>query len=167
MGRVWSHQVFVQKAAERHHEAKPKSEVCGDQKGADGEGHPGQARLQGQVCCARVTVDKGHIRTGAPTGSTDAFFITLAAAAKVGLDYNGFDAQSAYLQPDGIERLLLLRMPHKNQPLATKPGQVFVATGSMCGTWDAGHAWYDHSKKVLDAAGFVGSRQGQGLYHLH
>ena len=78
-----------------------------------------------------------------------------------------FDAQSAYLQSDGIERLLLLRMPHKNPPPGTKPGQVFVATGSIYGTRDAGRAWYEHSKKVLEAAGFVESRLEQGLYYLH
>ena len=58
-------------------------------------------------------------------------------------------------------------MPHKNPPLGTKPGQVFVATGSICGTRDAGRAWYEYSKKVLEAAGFVESRLEQGLYHLH
>ena len=57
--------------------------------------------------------DKGYIRTDAPTGSRDAFFMTLSAAAQDGWDLNVFDAQSAYLQSDGIERLLLLRMPHK------------------------------------------------------
>ena len=61
--------------------------------------------------------DKGHIRTDAPTGSRNAFFMTLAAAAKVGWDYTRFDAQSAYLQSDGIEGLLLLRMPHKKTSL--------------------------------------------------
>ena len=34
-------------SAERHHEAKPRSENRGNQKGVHGEGHPGQARLQG------------------------------------------------------------------------------------------------------------------------
>ena len=88
--------------------------------------------------------------------------MTLSAAAQNGWDYNVFDAQSAYLQSDGIERLLLLRMPHKNPPPGAKPGQVFVATGSIYGTRDAGRAWNEHSKKVFEAAGFV----EQGLYHL-
>ena len=46
--------------------------------------------------------DKGYIRTDAPTGSRDAFFMTLSAAAQSGWDYSVFDAQSAYLQSDGI-----------------------------------------------------------------
>ena len=67
-----------------------------------------KARLVVQGC----QEDKGHIRTDAPTGSRDAFFMTLSAAAQSGWDYSVFDAQSAYLQSDGIKRLLLLRMPH-------------------------------------------------------
>ena len=53
-------------------------------------------------------------------------------------------------------------MPHKNPPLGTKPGQVFVATGSIYGTIDAGRAWYEHKE-----AGFAESRLEQGLYYLH
>ena len=57
--------------------------------------------------------------------------MTLAAAAQDGWDHNVIDAQSAYLQSDGMERLLLLRMSPKNPLLGTRPGQVFVATGSI------------------------------------
>ena len=115
-------------------------------------------------CKARLVVqgcqeDKGYIRTDARTGSRDAFFMTLSVAAQSGWDYSVFDAQSAYLQSDGIKRLLLLRMPHTNPPPGTKPGQVFVATGSIYGT--------RHSKEVLETAGFVESRLEQGLYYLH
>ena len=92
--------------------------------------------------------------------------MTLSAAAQSGWDNSVFDAQSAYLQSDGIERQLLLRMPHKNPPPGTKPTQVFVASGSIYGTRNAGRAWYEHSKKVLEAAGFVESRLEQGLYYL-
>ena len=53
---------------------------------------------------------------------------------------------------------LLLRMPHKIPTPGTKPKQVFVATGSIHETRDAGRAWYEHSKKVLEAEGFVVSR---------
>ena len=112
-----------------------------------------KARLVVQGC----QEDKDYIRTHAPTGSRDAFFMTLSAAAQDGWNYNVFDAQSAYFQSDGIERLLL---QHKNPPPGTKPGQVFVATGSIYGTRDAGRAWYEHSKTVLEAAGFVESKPG-------
>ena len=127
--RVQSHEVPVQEAAERHHEAKPRPENRGN--------HPGQARLQSSTVVQGCQEDKSYIRTDAPTGSRDAFFMTLSAAAQIGWDYSVFDAQSAYLQSDGIERLLLLRMPHKNPPAGTKPGQVFVAAGSIYGARDA------------------------------
>ena len=68
-----------------------------------------KARMVVQGC----QEDRGYIRTDAPTGSRDAFFMTLSAAAQSGWDYSVFDAQSAYLQSDGIKRLFLLRMPHK------------------------------------------------------
>ena len=55
----------------------------------------------------------------------------------------------------------------KNPPPGTKPGEVFVATGSIYGMRDAGRAWYEHSKKVLEAAGFAESRLEQCLYYLH
>ena len=81
--------------------------------------------------------------------------MTLPAAAQSGWDYSVFDAQSTYFQSDGIKRLLLLRMPHENPPPGTKPGQVFVATGSIYGTRDAGRA------------GFAESRLEQCLYYPH
>ena len=121
-----------------------------------------KARLVVQGC----QEDKGYIRTDAPTGSRDAFLMTLSAAGQSGWDYNVFDAQSAYLHSDGIKRLLLLRMHHENPSLGTNPGQVFVATGSIYGMRDVGRAWYEHSKKVLEAAGFVESRPEQGLHFL-
>ena len=132
--------------------------------GVYGEGHPGQARQQGPVGCARVSRRQGLHQDRC---AHYAFFMTISVAAQDGWDYNVFDAQSAYLQSDGIERLLLLRMPHKNQPPGTKPGQVFVATGSICGTRDAGRAWHEHIKKVLEVAGSPESRLEQGLHYLH
>ena len=91
----------------------------------------------------------------------------LSEAAQSGWDYSVLHAQSAYLQSDGIKRLLLLRMPHKNPTPGSKARQVFVATDSIYGMRDAGRAWYEHSKKVLEAAGFAESRLEQGLYYLH
>ena len=124
--------------------------------GADGEGHPKQARLQGQISRARVSRGtRGYTGPMRPRDRETRFFMTLSAVNNV------FDAQSAYLQSDGIERLLLLRIPYKkNPPLGTKPGQVFVATGSIHGTRDAGCAWYEHSKQVLEAAGCRGVESG-------
>ena len=90
------------------------------------EGKQGyKAKLVVQGC----QEDKGYIRTNAPTEASDAFFMTLAAAAQDGWDCNGFDAQSACLQSDGIEKPLLLRMPHTNQSPGTKPTRV------CCSDW--------------------------------
>ena len=78
--------------------------------------------------------DKTYIRSDAPTGSRDAFFLTLAFGSQKGWNITSFDAQSAYLQSDGITRLLLIRMPWQSPPPGTQPGQVLVATGSI-------HVW--------------------------
>ena len=57
--RVRSHEVLVQKAAERHHEAKPRPENRGHQMVLHGEDHPGQARLQGSTGRSRVSRGQG------------------------------------------------------------------------------------------------------------
>ena len=44
---------------------------------------------------------------------------------------------------------------------------MFVAIDSIFGTRGVGRAWYEHSKNVLGAAGFVQSRLEQGLSYLH
>ena len=111
-----------------------------------------KARLVVQGC----QEDKGYIRTDAPTGSRDAFFTTLSAAAQNGWVYNVFDAQLAYVQSDGIERLLLLRMPHKNPLHGTKPVQVFDATvtstarqcSRLLGSWSQG--WNNAFTSCMD-----------------
>eukprot|EP00959_Pyramimonas_sp_CCMP1952_P002908 60195-Pyramimonas_sp.AAC.1 len=41
--------------------------------------------------------NKSHIRTDAPTGSRDALYLTLAAAAQSGWDLTSYDAMTAYL----------------------------------------------------------------------
>ena len=49
----------VQEAAERHHETKPRPENRGNQMDVHGEGHPGQARLQGSTARSRVSRGQG------------------------------------------------------------------------------------------------------------
>ena len=58
MEHVRSYEVSDQEAAERHHEAKSISEDRGNQMGADGEFHPGQARLQDQI--GRAVMSRGQ-----------------------------------------------------------------------------------------------------------
>ena len=51
------------------------------------------------------------MRTDSPTGSRDSFFLVLSCAAQEHWSCGSADAESAYLQAGGIERLLLLMMP--------------------------------------------------------
>ena len=57
--RVRSHEVPVQEAAERHHEAKPRPDNRVNQVGVHGEDHSGQARLQGSTGRSRVSRGQG------------------------------------------------------------------------------------------------------------
>eukprot|EP00975_Prorocentrum_lima_P005270 1140515-Prorocentrum_lima.AAC.1 len=52
-----------------------------------------------------------------PTGSSTAFWLTLASAAQEGCFLKGYEA--AFLQSEGIDRLLLLRMADNTQPWDT------------------------------------------------
>ena len=113
--RIRSHEVPVQEAAERHHEAKPRPENRGNQMGVHGEDHQGKPDYKARLVVQGCQEDKCYIRTDAPTGSRDAFFMTLSEAAQSGWDYSVYDAQSAYLQSDGIKRLLLLRILGRSQ----------------------------------------------------
>ena len=112
--------------------------------------------------------DKGYIRTDAPTESSDAFFMTLAARAQDGWDCIVFDAQSAYLQSEGIERLLLLRMPHKkyaswNEAHASVLQRLVQITGhEMLGV--LGASTVRKCSKPLDS---WSQSLEQGLYYLH
>ena len=101
------------------------------------------------------------------TGSLLSFYLTLAFAAQKNWTLRGFDAASAFLQSEGIDRQLLLRMPGKQPPPGTLPYQVLRALGSIYGTRDAGRAWYQHLKKTLEKAGWVESRLEKALFHLH
>ena len=95
--------------------------------------------------------DKSFIKTDAPTGSNDAFLRTFTAVAHNGWDQNFFDAQSASLQPRSMVTLLLRRMPHKNPPPGSRPGQLRVAIDTIRGTRDTG-AWFEYSKKIFERA---------------
>ena len=110
--------------------------------------------------------DKTYIRSDAPTGSRHAFFLTLAFGSQKGWKITSFDARPAYLQPEGITRLLLIRMPWQNPPPGTQPGQVLAATGSIYGTCDAGRGWYLHSKDVFKSKGCLESRLEKRFYFL-
>ena len=90
------------------------------------------------------------LRSDAPTGSQLAFHVALAFAAQRGWTLEGYDAASAYLQAEGLDRLLLIRMPAKRPPPGTLPNQVLRANTAIYGTKDAGRHWYKYSKGVFE-----------------
>ncbi len=89
------------------------------------------------------------MRTDAPTASHHCFMIVVCFASQPGWTIESYDATTAYLQSEGIARLLLLRLPRQNSPPGTQPCQVVRANGSIYGTRDAGRAFYHHLKKVF------------------
>jgi hypothetical protein len=95
-----------------------------------------KARLVVQGC----QEDPTELRCDSPTGSRDAFFVCVQAAAQAHWTCCSMDAASAYLQAGGIERILLLRMPVSNPPPGCQPGEVRLARGSIYGTRDAGRS---------------------------
>ena len=67
--------------------------------------------------------------------------VAVAASSQSNWDVATYDAASAYLQADGIDRCLLLRLPKTDPPPGCSPGQVVRANGSIYGTRDAACAW--------------------------
>jgi len=96
-----------------------------------------KARLVVQGCQERSY----GLRSDAPTGSQLAFHVALAFAAQSGWGLEGYDAALAYLQAEGLDRLLLIRMPAKRPPPGTLPNQVLRANIAIYGTKDAGRQW--------------------------
>ena len=119
-----------------------------------------KARLVVQGCQEIIA----GMRTDAPTGSRESYILVVCSACIPNWRLRAFDAQTAYLQSEGIDRVLLLRMPRDRPPPGTQPGEVRLATGSIYGTKDAARAWYRHSKRVLAQHGFVESSLERGLY---
>ena len=131
-----------QKAAERHHEAKPKIRRLWEPGGSrankitrPGRMSGGQGLHQGRT----RPVDRGmpssrhsqqQLRTAGTTTCSmlSQHIFSLTAWRDCGCC--GF---------------------HNKPPPGTKPGQVFVETGSTYGARDAGRACYQHSKKVVEA----------------
>ena len=109
-----------------------------------------------------------EIRSDAPTGSRNSFMLTLTAACQAGWEIDGYDAQTAFLQPEGIERCLILRLPSGDQapPGMDKHGHLVRACGSIYGTKDAGRAFYLHVRKTLRTLQFRESTMEPGVYYL-
>ncbi|CAE8719458.1 unnamed protein product [Polarella glacialis] len=120
-----------------------------------------KARLVVQGC------QENHLglRVDAPTGSVLAFTLTLLFGAQNGWDIIFGDAACAFLQSQGIERLLLIKLPAVPPP-GTVAGQILIAQGSIYGTRDAPRAWYGYLQKTLVDFGFRESWFEKGFYIL-
>ena len=105
-----------------------------------------------------------HIRGDVPTGSQLALHITMAFASQKGWCLEGYDAASAYLQAEGLDRFLLLRMPAQGPPPGTLPSQILRASSAIYGTRDAGRSWYLHLKKVLETENLTEMQLERCLY---
>ena len=121
-----------------------------------------KARLVVQGCQENAQ----HIRGDAPTGSRDAMMLAVLFGSQDGWTLEQYDADSAYLQSEGLDRALLLRLPSEPPVQGRRPGEIVIATGSIYGTKDAGRKWYFHLKKTLAKYGFVESLLEKGFYRL-
>ena len=109
-----------------------------------------KARLVVQGCQENAE----HIRGDAPTASRDAMMVAFTFGSQKDWGLGQFDAECAYLQSEGLDRSLLLRMPNPAPP-GKHPGEVVAATGAIYGTKDAGRKWYYHLKCTLEKHGII------------
>ena len=59
-------------------------------------------------------------------------------------------------------------MPKRQPPSRCEPGEVRVARGSIHGTWDAGHSWYQHFRdRLADKFRVHESALEKGLYEFN
>ncbi|CAE7468223.1 RE2 [Symbiodinium sp. CCMP2592] len=108
--------------------------------------------------------DSRDIRSDSPTASLLAFNLLCAVAVMNGWEVAASDASTAYLQSQGISRLLVLRAPRPPPP-GLGPNDLLRAKGSIYGTRDAGRQWWkklyrsllDHGWRLsrIEAAFFI------------
>jgi hypothetical protein len=92
--------------------------------------------------------------------------MVIAFGSQTSWSLSQWDADSAYLQSEGLDRALLLRMPDPAPP-GHQPGDIVVATGAIYGTKDAGRQWYLHLKKTMAELGVAECVLEKGLYRLY
>ena len=68
------------------------------------------------------------------------------------------------MQAEGLDRLLLLRMPAQRPPPGTLPSQILRANSAIYGTKDAGRSWYLPLKKVLETENLTEMQLERCLY---
>ena len=93
--------------------------------------------------------------------------MTVMFGSQAGWLLEQYDADAAYLQSEGMDRVLLLRLPTDAPPPGEKSGEVVVAIDPIYGTKDAGRKWYLHLRRTLAKYGFVESLLEKGFYRLN
>ena len=109
--------------------------------------------------------DDAGIRTDSPTASLLAFNMVCAVAVIQGWAVTASDASTAYLQSEGISRLLVLRPPRPPPP-GVGPNDLLRAKGSIYGTKDAGRSWWKKLYATLRKHSWRMSRLEPALFIL-
>ena len=108
------------------------------------------------------------MRTDSPTASLLAFNffnVVCSVAVMKGWVILACDASTAYLQSQGISRLLVLRPPRPPPP-GVSPDDLLRAKGSICGTRDAGRSWWRKLFQTLKKHSWRMSRIEPALFIL-
>eukprot|EP00435_Cladocopium_sp_Y103_P062847 s520_g24.t1 len=109
--------------------------------------------------------DPQAIRSDSPTASLLAFNLVCAVAVMMRWFITACDASTAYLQSQGIGRLLILRAPRPPPP-DISPFDLFRAEGSIYGTKDAGRSWWKKLFRTLKRHGWRMSAIEAALFLL-
>ena len=109
--------------------------------------------------------DPKDIRSDSPTASLLGFNLVCAVAVVQGWEVLASDASTAYLQSQGISRLLVLRPPRPPPP-GLGPNDLLRAKGSIYGTRDAGRAWWKKLYATLRKHGWRMSSVEAALFIL-
>ena len=86
-----------------------------------------KARLVVQGCQER----DNNVRSDSPTGRALAFWLALAFGGQQGWSFRGYDAKSALLPSEGLDRVLMLWIPGAEPLPGTVPWQIYQALGSI------------------------------------
>ena len=110
---------------------------------------------------ARLVV-QGHqeryeVRSDSPTASLLGFMLVCTLAALFRWTLQAWDATAAYLQSDGIQRLLILRPPRPLPP-GYPEGMLLRAKGTIYGTRDAGRGWWLKLRRIVLENGWIESK---------
>ena len=90
--------------------------------------------------------DSRNIRGDSPTASLFGFMLVCCVSAMEHFSIGSADATCAYLQGEGIDRLLVLRAPRPPPP-GIPEGALFRTKAAIYGTKDAGRPWWMRLKK--------------------